>query len=206
MGKRQIAAMQTRTKVILAAEKLIAEHGFENVTIDDIAAKAGVAKGTFYTYFKRKEDIIGEIAHSNFVRMEEKSMEISGDVCDRLALFLSDSMKYIVDTGIHICRQWLKNAVEPDNEVGKSKLMYDRSVIREILKRAIDNEELAADTPIDELEMWIAAEYYGFVVCWTILDGAVDPVKLLDGYCKVQLRNSLSPYRIIKEEIYNEND
>ncbi|MGN1089719.1 MAG: TetR/AcrR family transcriptional regulator, partial [Huintestinicola sp.] len=118
MGKRQIAAMQTRTKVILAAEKLIAEHGFENVTIDDIASEAGVAKGTFYTYFKRKEDIIGEIAHSNFVRMEEKSMEISGDVCDRLALFLADSMKYIVDTGIHICRQWLKNAAEPDNEDG----------------------------------------------------------------------------------------
>ena len=65
MKKRQIAAMQTRLNVIKAAEKLIAEKGFENVTIDDIAKEAGVAKGIFYTYFKRKEDVVIEIAKTN---------------------------------------------------------------------------------------------------------------------------------------------
>ena len=53
MGKGQVAAMQTRLKVIAAAEKLITGRGFESVTVDDIGAEAGVAKGTFYTCFRR---------------------------------------------------------------------------------------------------------------------------------------------------------
>ena len=61
MGKRQIAAMQTRLKVIVAAKRLIEKNGFKNVTIDDITKEAKVAKGTFYTYFKRKEDVVSEI-------------------------------------------------------------------------------------------------------------------------------------------------
>ena len=59
--------------------------------------KYNIAKEAFYSYFNRKEDIISEIAHLNFVRMEEQSMKTPGDVCDRLSIFLADSMKYIVD-------------------------------------------------------------------------------------------------------------
>lgn len=200
MGKRQIAAMQTRMNVIAAAEKLIAEKGFENVTIDDIAKEAGVAKGTFYTYFKRKEDVVGEIAHTNFVSMQEKSMQLDGDVCDRLASFLKDSMNYIVETGLKICQQWLKNVVEQENEDGKNKLIYDESVIDGILRRAVESGELADETPVEEMKRWIIAEYYGIVACWGILDGAVEPTAVLDGYCQGQLRDSLKKYRKREED------
>ena len=196
MGKRQIAAMQTRLKIITAAEKLIKERGFENVTIDEIAAEAGVAKGSFYTYFKRKEDVVGEIAKSNFLGMQKKSMEVPGDVCDRLASFLRDSMKYIVESSVKISQQWIKNVVEPENEDGKNKLLYDQSVIKEILEQAIGQGELVKETPVDNLTESIAAQYYGIVFCWSLLDGAFDPISRMENYCYGQLKNSFIPYRI----------
>ena len=39
---------------------LFNERGFDLVTVDEITQKAGVAKGTFYTYFATKSDIIVE--------------------------------------------------------------------------------------------------------------------------------------------------
>ncbi len=46
-----------RIHILDAAEKTFLEQGFDNVTVDDIAAKAEVAKGTLYLYFKNKNDL-----------------------------------------------------------------------------------------------------------------------------------------------------
>ncbi|WP_461863669.1 TetR/AcrR family transcriptional regulator [Thermococcus sp.] len=53
---------KTREKLVNAAMELFASKGFDKTTVDEIVAKAGVAKGTFYLYFKSKEDLIKELA------------------------------------------------------------------------------------------------------------------------------------------------
>jgi AcrR family transcriptional regulator len=44
-------ARRNRLRILLAANQLIGEQGFERVTIDDIAERAGVAKGTVFHRF-----------------------------------------------------------------------------------------------------------------------------------------------------------
>ncbi|WP_441249468.1 TetR/AcrR family transcriptional regulator [Kitasatospora sp. McL0602] len=39
---------------------LITERGYDGTSIDDIAERADVARGTFFNYFQRKEDLISE--------------------------------------------------------------------------------------------------------------------------------------------------
>lgn len=47
--------------LIQAAYRLFLTKGAENTSIDDIVKRAGVAKGTFYLYFKDKNDLIDQI-------------------------------------------------------------------------------------------------------------------------------------------------
>jgi AcrR family transcriptional regulator len=54
--------VRNRKALLNAAEKLIAEKGFERVTIDEIAETADLAKGTFYNYFDDKNQIAKELA------------------------------------------------------------------------------------------------------------------------------------------------
>ncbi|WP_297487091.1 TetR/AcrR family transcriptional regulator [Thermococcus sp.] len=56
------SAGKTREKLVLAAMELFARKGFDKTTVDEIVAKAGIAKGTFYLYFKSKDDLIKELA------------------------------------------------------------------------------------------------------------------------------------------------
>ncbi|NBK79928.1 TetR/AcrR family transcriptional regulator [bacterium D16-76] len=190
MGKRQIAALETRRKVIAAAEKLISERGFENVMISDITKAAGVATGTFYTYFKRKEDVIGEIACQNFQQVREQAEKVDGDVCEQITSFLTESMQYIVDSGVKFSQQWVRNIVDPTESDGKEKLVYDTGTIKDMLRTAAEKGELVRWAPVEELARVIAAEYYGAVFCWCILDGAADPVALLKNYCQIQLKKT----------------
>lgn len=54
-SNRKVDAAARRQAILDAALTVFAERGFEAARLDDVAAKAGVAKGTLYLYFKDKE-------------------------------------------------------------------------------------------------------------------------------------------------------
>lgn len=68
--------MSTKERLVVSAKKLIAERGYSATKVEDITNDAQVAKGTFYTYFKTKEDIFIEILKNIFKLAQEKMNEI----------------------------------------------------------------------------------------------------------------------------------
>jgi AcrR family transcriptional regulator len=65
---------KTREKIVTAAMELFARKGFDKTTVDEIVARAGVAKGTFYLYFKSKDDLIKELAFETMPIMAMPSL------------------------------------------------------------------------------------------------------------------------------------
>jgi AcrR family transcriptional regulator len=57
-GTRDIARSAVRTELGQVAFELFAREGFENVTVNDLAAAAGVSRSTFLRYFATKEDAV----------------------------------------------------------------------------------------------------------------------------------------------------
>ncbi|GGQ16686.1 AcrR family transcriptional regulator [Actinomadura coerulea] len=57
MGLRETKKQQTRQSISNHATRLFLRHGFDRVTIADVAAAAQVAKMTVTNYFPRKEDL-----------------------------------------------------------------------------------------------------------------------------------------------------
>lgn len=57
MGKAAENKQQKKDALMRTAFDLFSKNGVAGTTIADIAAKAGVGKGTFYSYFKDKADI-----------------------------------------------------------------------------------------------------------------------------------------------------
>ena len=77
-GLRERKKLQTRQHIADVAARLFAEHGFEDVTVDQVAAAADVAKKTVFNYFPTKEDLV-------FDRTEERELDIIALVRDRPA-------------------------------------------------------------------------------------------------------------------------
>jgi len=51
-----------RAQILEAAVAVFAEKGYQRATVKEIAARAGVAPGTIYLYFKNKRDLLLAIA------------------------------------------------------------------------------------------------------------------------------------------------
>jgi AcrR family transcriptional regulator len=58
--KELVTAFRTR-EILAAARSLLEQGGVEGLTMEGIAAAAGVAKGTIYLYFPSKEELIQEL-------------------------------------------------------------------------------------------------------------------------------------------------
>ena len=52
-------------EIIAAALDLFVERGYASTRLDDVAALAGVSKGTLYLYFENKEDLFKAVVHGN---------------------------------------------------------------------------------------------------------------------------------------------
>ena len=53
-----VATRDTREAILDAVDVLLARYGYRKMTIDDVAAEAGVGKGTIYLYFESKEELV----------------------------------------------------------------------------------------------------------------------------------------------------
>ena len=62
--------------ILDAAQELIINKGPEHITMEDIAEKAELAKGTLYLYFKSKDEIQYEISRRGTEILNERTLKI----------------------------------------------------------------------------------------------------------------------------------
>ena len=85
--RKEREKQQRREEIMLAAEEVFFSKGFEKSTMDDVAEKAELSKGTLYLYFKSKEDLHMAVARKaiNLLRKyTSKASEGEGSALEKL--------------------------------------------------------------------------------------------------------------------------
>ena len=195
MNKRQTSAQETRRKLVTAGLELIKEKGFDAINVEDITKKAGVAKGTFYTYFKRKEDIVLEISRVPFGEIADELKNMgNAELFDKLRHYFRRFMEQVEFCGIQICREWLRNVIDPNNvpeTMDSRKWFFDYEMLESILK---NSAELKEDAPVELLAHIIISELYGMMISWCMADGKFEPLDWTDKFCEIQFKSIFEPY------------
>ncbi len=89
--KRRDQRRRTRERVILeAAQELMEQHGYDAMTMDDLAARAGITKPTLYQHFPSKEEIaVRAIVHRmRYAREFLAELDPASPAITRLETFL----------------------------------------------------------------------------------------------------------------------
>lgn len=70
-GRSPEGRAEIRRDLVAAAVELFRERGYEDTTVDDIAAAAGVGRRTFFRYFRSKEDAVSPDHETALARVAE---------------------------------------------------------------------------------------------------------------------------------------
>ena len=104
MGKVDTNKKLKENSLLKTAFEFFTTKGFSKTSITDIVSKAGVAKGTFYLYFKDKYDIRNKLISHKSSQLFKKAIADLGDKLDALPF-----EEKIVKVSDHIINQLNEN-------------------------------------------------------------------------------------------------
>jgi AcrR family transcriptional regulator len=138
-------------RILDAASALLLDRGYERMTIDEVAERAGVGKATVYRRWASKD----ELAHDAFQRIFDVEVPVpdTGSLRDDLVAVYRSSLEFAnTPTGQRFLLLVAAEASRDDRAAGVYLQMYDRrrEIGRTMLRRAVDAGELRADLDLDE--------------------------------------------------------
>ncbi len=131
--------MDKKLNLLRAAAEVFARDGFDESSVDEIVMTAGVAKGTFYYYYKSKEDLFISIISSGADRLSEQ-MEIESnkysDPVEKVEAILTSQYQYFEDNR-DICKMLLSEIWRFESK-WQQKYVTKRNQYINALKNAIE--------------------------------------------------------------------
>jgi len=93
--KRKKEKENKKNNILRAARKLFFDKGFKAVTVDSIAAKAGVSKGSIYLYFDSKEEIYAQVLIADNIEHHKDLIYFTTKEAPADELLLEFSERYV---------------------------------------------------------------------------------------------------------------
>lgn len=190
--KRAAQAQETRRAIFEHAVNLFREKGFYQVTIEEITNRAGTAKGSFYTYFKTKSDIIIEEFKTidDYYRAIRPRLRRIKSAEERLVTFTRLQMRHVRDAvGLAMLKiLYATTIMDPSAEKYLiSPERYLHSVIVEIMEYGQGRGEIRSDLPPEDLARLFNQSMRSIFLDWAISDDTWDLVQGGVKYCQTIL-------------------
>ena len=138
----------TKQKLFEASMELIGERGAANVTVDEIAAAAGVSKGTVYYNFGSKSDLIAQLLRHGVDILEARLLSVKGekaDPLDGMDAMIGQAMDFMAEYP-SFARLWVSENWRTPSE-WQDTFAELRARLLAVIGAAI--EDVAAKYPVD---------------------------------------------------------
>ncbi|HAE22542.1 MAG TPA: hypothetical protein DCG47_09520 [Spirochaetaceae bacterium] len=183
MAKLGPTALRTKNAIMESALKLFEQRGFDSVTIEDITTDAQVAKGSFYTYFSTKSDIIVD----EFWKIDEyyhqyaqKNLGRYKSAEEKLLAFTRAQMRYVRDVigNANLKILYANQTIQPgrDKIITKQERQWVR-IVAAIIAEGQEAGEFRADLEAKRMALLFNRSARAVFLDWCILDAEFDLVK-----------------------------
>lgn len=162
---------ELKEQIFLQAIQLFKEKGYEAVTVQEIVSVCGIAKGTFFNYFSRKNDILlylgtsqlekltKQLNHYHYIENpKELILVLLGDLLKRLTEH-SELMKLVV-------MEIMKSSYLVENEYNSIQKL--QKSIESIVEQAKINGTLQSEHETPIIASSIISTYFHTLLSWSL--------------------------------------
>ena len=183
---RNIAPLERKQVILDAALTVFSERGFEAARLDDVAARAGVAKGTLYLYFDDKEDLFEEVVRSAVSPILER-LDVLAAAPDMPADKMIETLFSVFEKEVLGTKRklFIRLIIAEGPRFPRIAEFYYRNVVSRIMpliakvaERAVERGELSSDAYARYPQL-VAAPLL-LAVIWDALFAAIKPLDVAD--------------------------
>lgn len=172
LSRREKNKERTRRAILAAARACFTASGVAATTMDEIAERADVARGTLFNYFPAKADIVAELIAENneaFQALIEEANATEKRVADRLRrIFVGSAAR--LEANAALSRRLLDPAeqgwvVAAGGDRWSARLV---DAFTAALATAEDAQAVRQDVPVRDLGEMLLGLYSGIVMLWRL--------------------------------------
>lgn len=144
-------------RILAAAAELILTHGYDNMTVDEVAAKAKAGKATVYRRWAGKEDLA--FAALEQLYANELPVPDTGSIRGDLQQAYSQALEFVSsESGRAYLRMTIAESLRDDRLGALYAAAHNvqEAAAREMFERAIARGELRADMRVDFAVAWFS--------------------------------------------------
>jgi AcrR family transcriptional regulator len=98
-GRRERKAEETRRRILGAAQNQMSIGGPESVTIQSVTEGADIGQGTFYNYFKSRDELVDAVIRDVVENMGRRLDALTRDMSDPTEIY-SFSLRHLMHTAV----------------------------------------------------------------------------------------------------------
>ncbi|MEX2443506.1 MAG: TetR/AcrR family transcriptional regulator [Alkalispirochaeta sp.] len=146
---------ERREEIIATAHRLFFSLGYDTCTINDIIMDIGIAKGTFYHYFRGKQELlealIEQLSHQILDRINAIAGDTSRSAADRLSHYFQESMVLKAQTP-ELMVAALNTMYRPENTLLRVRMFESSNaqvapVLGSLIRQGTEGGEFWVDDP-----------------------------------------------------------
>ncbi|KAA2390687.1 MULTISPECIES: TetR/AcrR family transcriptional regulator [Bacillus cereus group] len=153
---------ERRKEILETAERLFLTKGYTKTTVNDILKEIGIAKGTFYHYFKSKEEVMDEIIMRVIKEDVAKAKVIVSNpnipVLEKLFRVLMEQSPKSGDIKDKMIEQFHQpNNAEMHQKSLVQSIIHLSPVLTEILEQGIEEGIFSTSYPQETIELLLSS-------------------------------------------------
>ena len=170
-SQRDLHAEENREKLLAAGYKLMCEYGIDGVGVREISEAVGVTTGTFYYYFKSKQDLLWKYAN------ERKEFDAgfeglpAGSVYERILAFFTGAVADVLEMDGYAVMMWILLQKQTSPQLYKA--------VYRLVCEGIETKEISDERTPEDLTEYILNCYRGAALAWYRAEGKTDVRNLI---------------------------
>ena len=168
-GKRETQKTSRREEILQAAIELFSKKGFDLTTVEDITRTANIAKGTFYNFFPKKEDVLLYFLDKEIAKSSDeiqRKLPMLSTISEKIELLIATYIKYIFPNKEFSAVLIKERVVNLGTGSNRNELKLLRN-LSELFDEAKQRGEIRCDIESGHLAEMVFAIYTMYVIYWT---------------------------------------
>lgn len=155
--------------IVSAVNRLLAEKGFDLMTVDEVAADVGIAKASLYKHFSSKE----ALAAAAMVRVMERGLEVIGQQAERADASALERLREVTRWVLQVLLAGQMPALPSQNSTLRAELLTHRRYLEVLMELSDRLGEWIVQAQADgDIDFSLPPE----LVLYTLFARACDPV------------------------------
>jgi AcrR family transcriptional regulator len=143
-----------KAEIVRTATELLSEHGYQGMSLEDVAEQTDIAKATLYHYFASKDELVAAVLDTLTVEVNRRLEEELGKVRDRsyleqIRVLIREQVRILTDTAPEVATvfSWPNTWPESFVEIIKDSRRRHDAIFRRVVEAGLTAGEFDCPNP-----------------------------------------------------------